>query len=79
MAADPERKLKSWGVGQGCKHQLDSFLSWPHSPLVGKQPRYLVLMLSFDYSNIQTDWKAPINARAEVHTQGAVSLEMFQL
>lgn len=55
-------------------------LSFPVSlPPVGKQQRYLVLMLSFDYSNIQTDWKAPMNARAEVHTQGAVSLEIFQL
>ena len=37
------------------------------------------LMLSFDYCNIRTGRKAPTKARADVNTQGLVSLEKFQL
>lgn len=35
--------------------------------------------LSFDDGNIRTGRKAPVEARAEVTTQGFVSLEMVQL
>lgn len=66
------KKLRGWG--KGCSSQLSSL---PAS--VQMQRGDSELMLSFDYCNIQTGRKAPTKARAEVNTQGLVSLEKFQL